>query len=264
MHTDANTDANTEAQLADVQAVLTRHLGADLVAVHLYGSAMAGGLKPQSDLDLMVTVAAPMTDATREALMRELLAHSAPPLNSDERRPLEVTVVARDEVVPWRHPARREMQFGEWLREDIEAGRFEPGMTDPDLAILITKLRQHSACLHGPEAAVLFEPVPPADFRRALLDTIAQWNEPADWEGDEQTVVLALARIWYSVCTGGIASKDAAAAWAIDRLPPNHAAVMARAAAAYVDGRPDDLARDPGPLAAAIHFCKTEIQRAAG
>lgn len=37
------------------------------------------------------------------------------------RRPLEVTIVVRDEVVPWRYPPRRELQFGEWLRQDLQA-----------------------------------------------------------------------------------------------------------------------------------------------
>ena len=57
-------------------------------------------------------------------LMRELLMISAWPAN-ERMRPLEVTGgtplgTAR------RYPAMRELQFGEWLRADIEAGRIEP------------------------------------------------------------------------------------------------------------------------------------------
>ncbi|WP_174219961.1 nucleotidyltransferase domain-containing protein, partial [Escherichia coli] len=33
-----------------------RHLESTLLAVHLYGSAVDGGLKPYSDIDLLVTV----------------------------------------------------------------------------------------------------------------------------------------------------------------------------------------------------------------
>ncbi len=33
-----------------------RHLEPTLLAVHLYGSAVDGGLKPYSDIDLLVTV----------------------------------------------------------------------------------------------------------------------------------------------------------------------------------------------------------------
>ena len=33
-------------------------------------------------------------------------------------RALEVTVIVYKEVVPWRYPAVRELQFGEWPRKD--------------------------------------------------------------------------------------------------------------------------------------------------
>lgn len=47
------------------------------------------------------------------------------------------------------------MQFGEWLREDLQAGRFEPPLADPDLAILLTHAREHSLALRGAEARTL-------------------------------------------------------------------------------------------------------------
>ena len=192
--------------------------------------------------------------------MRELLAHSAPPGSPGALRALEVTVLALGEVQPWRYPARREMQFGEWLRDDIVAGRFEPAMVDPDLAILLTKLRLHSLPLLGPPAKELFAPVPARDFRQALADTMAQWNAPPDWQGEEAPILLALARIWYSASTGAIASKHAAAAWAAERMPVEHAAILQRAARAYLGGGEDDgLAAMPGAVAATIHWCKERI-----
>lgn len=193
--------------------------------------------------------------------MLDLLTHSAPPGNSLVLRALEVTVVALSELVPWRYPPRREMQFGEWLRDDICAGRFESPSDDHDLAILIAKLRGHSLCLLGPEASDLFESVPPADLRRSLLDTIAQWNSDSDWEGDERNIVLALARVWFTACTGEITSKDAAASWAVERLPVEHGAVMAIAAASYLSGEDAKLVLIPERVAATIWRCKAEIER---
>ncbi len=247
------------SQVSTTLSVLDRYLGSDLRAIHLYGSAVDGGLKPHSDIDLMVSVSAPPAEAARNALMRELLACSAPPGESEVLRPLEVTIVALSEVVPWRYPPWREMQFGEWLRDDIGAGRFESAMADPDLAILMTKLRLHSMSLRGPEAAELFEPVPPSDLREAFAATIAQWNVEPDWHGDERNIVLALARIWFSVSTGSIASKDAAAAWVAERLPPEHAALLAGAAESYLGGGEPSL--PSGAVADFIRFCKTEIER---
>uniref|UniRef100_UPI00255738B5 aminoglycoside adenylyltransferase family protein n=1 Tax=Escherichia coli TaxID=562 RepID=UPI00255738B5 len=169
-------------QLSHARAVIERHLAATLDTIHLFGSAIDGGLKPDSDIDLLVTVSAAPNDSLRQALMLDLLKVTSPPGDGGTWRPLELTVVARSEVVPWRYPARRELQFGEWLRHDILSGTFEPAVLDHDLAILLTKARQHSLALLGPSAATFFEPVPKEHFSKALFDTIAQWNAESDWK----------------------------------------------------------------------------------
>lgn len=235
--------ATVRDQVSLARGVVERHLGRTLVAIHLFGSTLAGGLKPRSDIDLLVTVSAPLDEAVRQSLLRDLLDCSAPPSGSPTLRPLEVTVVAYREVVPWRYPARRELQFGEWLRRDLLQGVYEPAVLDPDLAILLRMAREHGIALVGPSAIALFKPVPADDFLKALADTVAQWNAPADWEGDERNVVLALARIWYSVATGRLAPKDVAAAWALGRLPAEHTPVLQSARAAYLG------AEEEGPKA---------------
>ncbi|MFC7287569.1 AadA family aminoglycoside 3''-O-nucleotidyltransferase [Herminiimonas glaciei] len=247
------------AQLASAHTILARHLGDTLQAIHLFGSSVDGGLKAQSDIDLLVTVSRAPDEAVRRALMMELLSISAWPGTDDSLRALEVTVLAHEQVIPWRYPARRELQFGEWLREDLQAGIFEPAMIDPDLAILLTKARQHSVCLFGTPASVFFDPVPPKDFTRALVDTISQWNEEADWLGDEQTVVLALCRIWYSIVAGGIAPKDIAVAWVMQRAPDEHQAILQAAQASYLGTEPDQLPDRMQEVSAFIHYAKSVI-----
>ena len=44
--------AEVSTQLSEVVGVIERHLEPTLLAVHLYGSAVDGGLKPHSDIDL--------------------------------------------------------------------------------------------------------------------------------------------------------------------------------------------------------------------
>lgn len=229
-------------QLAEARAVLERHLAGNLRAIHLFGSAVDGGLKPHSDIDLLVTVDSPLGEAGRRALYLDLLAVSAWPGASSVHRALEVTLLVLGDVLPWRYPARREFQFGEWLREELEREQFPEPELDHDLAIILSKARAHSLCLAGPPAAELFAPVPRQDFEQALRDTAAQWNTPEDWEGDELTVVLALARVWLSLCTGEIASKDTAADWALARLPAQHRPALAAAKDAYLGRAPDRLA----------------------
>ncbi len=253
--------SDIQPQVQQACGVLARHLVEGLRGIHLFGSAVDGGLHPHSDIDVLATVDAPLPDATRRALMAELLTVSQASAGSGPWRPLEVTVVARSEVVPWRHPARRELQFGEWLRADLRAGVVEPPLVDHDLAILITKAQQHSIALMGPPAVQLLDPVPREDVRQALADTIAQWNQPEDWQGDERNVVLALARIWYSASTGLITSKDAAAAWALERLPAPWRPVLENARAAYLGFAEDTLHGHPEAVADFVHHAKAAITR---
>ena len=57
-------------QLSHARAVIERHLAATLDTIHLFGSAIDGGLKPDSDIDLLVTVSAAPNDSLRQALAR--------------------------------------------------------------------------------------------------------------------------------------------------------------------------------------------------
>lgn len=249
------------AQISQALDVIERHLATTLLAVHLYGSALDGGLKPCSDIDLLVTVAARPDQAVRKALLLAMLDISAPPGQSDVSRALEVTIVVRNEIVPWRYPARRELQFGEWLRNDMLAGIFEPAVIDADLAILLTKVRQHCVALIGPTAAVFFDPVPESDLFRALADTLKLWNLPPDWAGDERNVVLTLARIWYSAATGKIAPKHVAADWVMARLAVEYQPVLFEARQAYLGQKDECLAARADQLTQFIFFVKGEVAK---
>ena len=248
-------------QVSRACAIIDRHLGPVLQAIHLYGSALDGGLKPRSDIDLLVTVSTHLDETSGQALQQDLLAISALPGENDTLRALEVTVVTCNELVPWRYPPRRELQFGEWLRDDLRAGIYEPPMPDHDLAILITKIRQRGIAVIGPPAVDLFDAVPKADFHAALADTIAQWQDEPDWQGDERNVVLALARIWYSASTGEIASKQRAAEWGLEQLPARHRDVLDLARSAYLGADDRALVARKAETKAFIDYVKMEIKR---
>lgn len=251
--------AEISAQLSKTLDVIERRLASTLLAVHLYGSALDGGLKPYSDIDLLVTVATNIDGTERQALMLDLLKISAPPGMNRDLRALEVTVVVRDDVAPWRYPARRELQFGEWLRKDILEGVVEPAVIDADLAILLTQARQHSIALAGPPAAEFFDSVPEADIFKALADSLKLWNVPSDWAGDERNVVLTLARVWYSAATGKIVPKDVAADWVMERLPGKHRSTLFEAREAYLGHCEDRLALRGEQLTGLIMLIKDEV-----
>lgn len=249
-----------QKQIQTACALIENILGSELMAIHLYGSAMEGGLKPLSDIDLLVTVRSPLRDEQRRTLMQKLLGISAWPGTSEVYRALEVTVVVWSQIVPWQLPPVRELQFGEWLRDDITNGEYEPAQPDPDLAILLTKARQNSFPLRGEAASTLFEAVPERDLQHTFRQTLALWNGADDLEGDERHILLTLARIGYSVETGKIASKDEAAAWLQPQLPEAHAKLLGEARAEYLGLVTVDWAEKMPQVEAFVREVKKAIQ----
>ena len=148
-------------------------------------------------------------------------------------RPVELTIVVASEIRPWRYPPRMDFQYGEWLRYDFERGDLAPGPeTNPDLAPLVAMVLLGDTALVGPPPAEAFDPVPRRDYVAAMVGGID--GLLADLDGDTRNVVLTLARIWSTLATDEIRHKDAAADWALTRLPAEHRAVLARARAVYL------------------------------
>lgn len=259
-----NHDLETSAsQLTAALGLLERYFSESLIGVYLFGSALDGGLRPESDLDLLVCVNAPIGAEKRAALMSDLLTVSAWPGADSLLRPLEVTVVQEGAVCPWQYPPERELQFGEWLREDILAGNFfGMGATqDKDLAILFSKLLLSNQPLYGPEAELLFDPVPRGDLVDALMATLALWDGPSDWHGDERNVILTLARVWLTLSTGAIAPKDEAADQLLERIPLELAPILRDARDGYRGIRRDDFRTRADEISRLLRFVKEDAER---
>src|SRR3954470_24680324 len=161
-------------QTDEVVSLLQHVFGADLAGVYLYGSAVLGGLKPRSDIDFLAVVHRRSPEAERRALIGGLLEISGlyPPVG--ELRPLELTVVARPDVRPWRYPPMMEFQYGEWLRAGFLKGEVPKRRRNPDLAVLITSALLSGTSLVGPPADELLAPVPKDDLDRAMADCVSE------------------------------------------------------------------------------------------
>ncbi|MFJ6068220.1 aminoglycoside adenylyltransferase family protein [Streptomyces tendae] len=216
-------------------ALVRRHLDedGDVLGVYAHGSATLGGLRPYSDLDLLVVLARPTTYGQRARLTGELLG-----VSGGEGRPVELIAVVRDEVRPWRYPPRREYLYGEWLRDAYERGAVPEPEDDPDLAPLLTMVLGADAPLYGPPPATLLDPVPHGDLRRAITAGVPELL--AELESDTRNVLLTLARVWSTLVTGDIRSKDAAADWALGRLPAPYRPPLAHARAVYLGQETED------------------------
>ena len=217
-----------EEQLDQTVTLVREVLGDKLVGLYLFGSAVLGGLRPTSDLDLLAVSRRPTTPAERGRLVEGLLALSKWP------RYLELTVVVQSDVRPWRYPPTMDLQYGDWLRDGLERGEIPPPAANPDLAALITMTLLHGRALAGPPPADVFAPVPREDLVRAGVDEVE--GILADLDDDTRNMLLTLARIWSTAETGEIRSKDAAADGAIPRLPEAHRPVLERARDSYRSG----------------------------
>ena len=213
-------------------AVLGGVLGGDVLGAYLYGSAVSGGLRHRSDLDLLVISARSTTHAEKGRLIAGLLPLSGRRAAAGPARSLEVTVVVQAAVRPWRYPPDLDFQYGDWLRADYDRGDVTPWESpNPDLAVLLTTALAASEPLIGPDLAELVDDVPRHDLDRAMLDSIP--GLLADLEDDTANVLLTLARMWQTLATGEISPKDVAAGWAIERLPVDLQPGLARAQAVY-------------------------------
>jgi streptomycin 3"-adenylyltransferase len=238
--------------------VLERHLGDTLVAIYLHGSAVGGGLRPRSDVDILAVVDRPTTPDNRARLVADLLEISgiypAPP---GAARPIELTIVLLSDLQPAPYPARIEFMYGEWLRADFETG----GSVDPSVSaghtLLLAQARREAKALQGPALPELLHPIPDADIRRAFAGALT--DLVPELVGDERNVLLTLARMWYTLTTGDFVAKDVAANWAAAQLPAGPAAMLAMARGGYLGtvtdewhGRESETAELAGLLARQI------------
>jgi predicted nucleotidyltransferase len=253
-----------DRQQLDRVLVLARDiLGPDLVGAYLFGSAALGGLQPRSDLDVLIVSSRATTRGEKRRLVDRLLAISGQDTPHGWWRHIELTIVVEADIRPWRYPPRFDFQYGDWLRDEFESGNVEPWptTTNPDLASLITMVLLGNAPLLGPPPAQVFDPVPHDDLIRAIVGDIDALLD--DLDRDTRNVILTLARIWSTVATGKIRAKDAAAGWALTRLPQEHRAVLARARSVYLGQEEehwDDLQSQVRPC---VQYVVGEIERSA-
>lgn len=228
-----------DAALCAVQ----QRLPGTLLAVYLHGSAVSGGLRPHSDIDLLEVTSTALDVETRKELAADLLKLSGRYPADRHGRPMELIIFTQNDLCPLPYPAQCDFMYGEWLRPAYEAGDISGPVSDPELTLVLAQARQEAQLLFGPDASELLPVVPRSDIRLAIADA-SQALLKAE-PGDERNILLTLARMWRTLDKGDFVSKDVAAEWAAAQLPEEHATVLLNARGAYLGLSADTLRRHP-------------------
>lgn len=242
--------------LARIQAVL----GSRLVGLYLEGSLANGGFDAGSDIDF---VAVTETEVTEDEFLRLQAAHDdLAALDSPYAHELEGSYLSRRAV--------RRYDPALTVFPNIERG---PGerlkIVDYGEAWVTHRwiLRERGITLYGPPPAALVDPVSPADLRHSMQSLKGEWLAPllADsskiaTQGYQSYIVLTLCRVFYTLDTGAVASKQAAAAWAMEHLDPRWAPLIERALAGRISPAQPPAGDD---LAATLQMIHEAIERTA-
>lgn len=231
---------NIPTEASNALALLKHRLGTSLLAVYLHGSAVAGGLRKISDVDLIAFVDEALPTSLRADLSSDLLSVSGSyPVDRLGRRPLEVLIFRRYDLEDKPYPSRAEFVYGEWLRAAFESGAISKPATSPEFTLLLSQAREEAVPLLGPDITDLVSVIPSAVVRTAINDFLPELIRTV--EGDERNVMLTLARMWRTAATGEFVSKDGTANWAALKLSARAAKTLDLARDAYLSHAGDEL-----------------------
>jgi Domain of unknown function (DUF4111)/Nucleotidyltransferase domain len=182
--------------------------------VILHGSLTLGDHVPgRSDLDLLVVVDHPPSDARLAALTGALAGH-----RPQAPGPVDLRLVAR-QVAASPTPAP---PLQAYLRLTPTCGvrlaaRRHPG--ERDLAVELSVCRAHGRSLLGAAPAALVGEVPDRWVVAAGDAQLADWQAIGDDPPSAELTVLTACRVWRFAEQGRHAAKAAAAEWALRRDP---------------------------------------------
>ena len=204
--------------VAELTSLLTRHFGAALSGLYLFGSLAAGGFRPgRSDLDLLAVLESDVEEgdlAALEALHEDFLSR-----HPEWRDRIEIACVSRAVLR---------------TLADVPSGRIavvspgEPLHLKPVAADWT--INWHGVCtagetLAGPEPLGLGPAVSPEALRRAAGAQLDEWTTEvrapsvAYVPAQRGYIVVTVCRALHLLETGEQVPKEEAAAWAARRYP---------------------------------------------
>lgn len=215
-------------------STLSGILAEHLIGIYLHGSLAMGCFNPHhSDLDLLVITSNRMPLTTKRQIIEYLLVCSRQP------HPIEISCLARDQLLPWHYPPPFDLHYSEMWRDtytrDLASGTWQAWNAnerrDPDLAAHITVINVRGICLIGEPIAAIFPPVPAEDYRASLAGDIHDSLESI--VADPVYAILNCCRTYAYIRDGQILSKEEGGRWALRVLPAEFYDTVTSALAAY-------------------------------
>jgi hypothetical protein len=230
----ADVNAVLHEFLIRIQAILGEHLR----GMYLSGSLALGDFDPRSsDLDVVVV--------TDEALSHELFValqqmHARFDTSGFPWAAKVDAVYLPQEALRHSAPTLEHYPQIEW------PGPLFLGPLESGWIFQCSILREHGIVLAGPDPRALIDPIDADEMRRAVGTIPLMWLEQAhhdpSWlvwlqqRREQAFVVLTLCRLLYTLDSGAVTSKPAAARWAEKVLGPRWSGLIERSLAGQVDG----------------------------
>nr|WP_313372341.1 aminoglycoside adenylyltransferase family protein [Brucella intermedia] len=253
----AHNSHDTDQIQATIDALRTV-LGDGLAAVYMHGSAVSGGLRPQSDIDLLAVIDRTMSTGQRSELLAALLRISGRhPAKPGAQRCMELLVFCHADLVSNRFPVCTDFVYGEWLRQKFETGDLPMPESDPEFTLLLAQARREAIALLGPNLCQYAPEIPATEIRQAMKEALPSLL--SGLIGDERNVLLTLARMWCTAKTGEFVTKDAGAAWAISQMRAPYADTLNYAKKAYLGEVADDWSARHHDAQRLAQYLKAEV-----
>ena len=234
-----NCPAPVRRQVLGLVAAMRKTLGHNLIGIYLHGSLAMGCFNPRvSDIDLLV-VTRRHVGAIKRELAALLLAASLKPC------PIELSMLARGDLRPWRFPTPFDFHFSEDWRPAYEAGIAFNSMpeTDDDLAAHVKVTRRRGMRLFGEPIAKVLPPVPSKDYLNSIASDLSRARRKLSASPTAEKrmlaatyLVLNASRALAFVRTDQVLSKAEGAAWALANAPGKYAPAIRGALREYRSG----------------------------
>jgi predicted nucleotidyltransferase len=242
---------------------LQASLGDNLVAFYLQGSFALGDWDADSDVDYLIAIRRPLTDAELGAL--QALHSRVYDLETDWAKHLEGSYFP-PEILRRADVARTPLWFLNNGSRELEPS--------PHCNALVVRwiTREYGIALVGPPAATLIDPVDPDSLRREVFAKLRAWAAdyaatPAQLNNrwDQPYAVITFCRMLHTLETGRVASKPASVRWGQGALDPQWRDLLQRA----WDERPNPTLKirtpaDPAEVERTIAFLRYALSYAEG